>query len=105
MGRYLRVTLDKWMNWSPRIEQFRRIAAQRLRVLIPILKRKSLLSIRNGFLPYKKLFRPKMDNACPICRFAAPTHIRRLQVLQSKCLRLPTDSPRYIGKMQIHEDL
>jgi len=39
--------------------------------------------------------RPMMDYACPALRSTARSHVRRLQVLQSKCLRLATDVPWY----------
>ena len=48
-----------------------------------LLNRKSDLSVRNGVQLYKQLIRPMMDYACPAWRFAARTHVRRLQVLQS----------------------
>ena len=63
------------------------------------------LSVRNGVLLYKQLIRPMMDYACSAWRSAARTHIRRLQVLQSKCLRLATGAPWYISNRQIDEDL
>ena len=46
-----------------------------------------------------------MDYACPVWRAAAHSHIRKLQVLQSKCLRIATNAPWYIGNKQIHDDL
>ena len=45
-----------------------------------------------------------MDYACPAWRSAARTHVLRLQVLQSKCLRLATGAPWYVSNRQIHED-
>ena len=89
---YLGVTLDKRLTWSPHIEQVSRRTAQRMGLLGPLLNRRSDLSIRNGVLLYKQLIRPLMDYACPACRSAARTHVRKLQVLQSKCLRLVTDA-------------
>jgi hypothetical protein len=74
-------------------------------MLGPFLNGKSDLSVRNGMLLYKQLIRPTMDYACPECRFAARTHVRRLQVSQSKCLRLATGAPWYVSNRQIHEDL
>jgi len=74
-------------------------------MLGPLLNRKSDLSIRNGVLLHKQLIRPMMDYACPAWRSAAHTHVRRLQVLQSKCLRLATSAPWYVSNRQIHEDL
>jgi hypothetical protein len=74
-------------------------------ILGPLRNRMSDLSVRNGMLLYKQLIRPMMDYACPACRSAARTHVRRLQVLQSKCLSLATGAPRYVSNRQIHEGL
>jgi len=79
--------------------------AQRMGVLGPLLNRKSELSVRNGVLLYKQLIRPMMDYVCPAWRSAARTHVRRLQMLQSKCLRLATGVPWYVSNRQIREDL
>jgi hypothetical protein len=56
-------------------------------------------------LLYKQLIRPMLDYARPVWRFAARTHIKKLQVLQSKCPRFATNAPWYIGNKQIHDDL
>jgi len=42
-----------------------------------------------------------MDYACHVWRSAARSHVRRLQVLQSKCLRLATGAPWYVSNTQI----
>jgi hypothetical protein len=63
-------------------------------------KQKGSGSIRNDVLLYKKLIRPMMDYACPVWRFAARSHIMKLQLLQSKCLRIANT-----GNKQIHDDL
>jgi hypothetical protein len=62
-------------------------------MLGPLLNKRSELSIRNGVLLYKQLMRPLMDYACPVWRSAARTHVRSLQVLQSKCFGLVTGAP------------
>jgi hypothetical protein len=46
-----------------------------------------------------------MDYACPILMSAACSHLRKLLVIQSKCLRIATGAPWYMSKVQIHEDL
>jgi hypothetical protein len=74
-------------------------------MLSSFLNRKSDLSARNGFLLYKQLIRPMMDYASPAWRSAARAHIRRLQVLQYKCLLLAPGAPCYVISRQIHEDL
>jgi hypothetical protein len=62
-------------------------------MLGPILNRNSNLSVRNGVLLYKQFLRPMMDYACPAWKSAARSHVRRLRVLESKCLRLATGAP------------
>jgi hypothetical protein len=104
-ARYLGATLDKRLTWLSQIDQVRKKAAQILSLLSPLLNRRSGLSIRNSVLLYKQLIRPMMDYTCPIWRSAAHTHINKLQVLQSKCLRIATNAPWYVGNKQIHEDL
>jgi hypothetical protein len=74
-------------------------------MLGPLLNSKSDLSVRNGVLLYKQLIRPIMDYACPAWKSCVRSHVRRLQVLQSKCLRLATGAPWYVSNRQIHEDL
>jgi hypothetical protein len=68
-----------------------------------LLNRKNDLSVRNGVLLYKQIIRPM--HKCPGWRYPARTHVRKLQVLQSKCLRLATGALWYVSKKQIHEDL
>ena len=41
----------------------------------------------------------------PIWRSAARSHVRKLKVLQSKCLHIATIAPWYTSNRQIHEDL
>jgi hypothetical protein len=104
-ARYLGVTLDTRLTWSAHVNQARKRTAQRLGMLGPLLNRRSGLSVGNGVLLYKQLIRLMMDYACPIWRPAARSHVRKLQVLLSKCLRIATNAPWYVGNRQIHEDL
>ena len=90
--RYLGVTLDKRLSWSPHIVQVRKKIAQRVGMLGPLRNRKSDLRQERS-VANKQLIRPMMDYACPAWRSAARTRVRRLQVLQSKCLRLATGAP------------
>ena len=99
------VTLDKDLTWSPHIDQVRKKTAQRMGMLGPLLNRNSDHSARKGVLPFKQLIRPMTDYACPARRSAARSHVKRLHVLQSKCLRLSTGDPWYVSNRQIHEDL
>jgi hypothetical protein len=101
---YLRVTLDTQLTWLAHVNHVGKKGAKRLGVLGRLLNRNRGLSIRNGVLLYKQLIHPMMDYACPIWRFAARSHVRKLQVKQSKCLRIAINAPWYVSNRQIHED-
>jgi len=103
--RYLGVTLDTRLTWSPHIDQVRKRTAQRMGMLGPFLNKKSDLSVRNGVPLYKQLIPPLMDYASPAWSSAARSHVRKLQLLQSTCLRLATGAPWYVSNRQIHKDL
>jgi hypothetical protein len=103
--RYLGVTLDTRLTWSGHIVHVTKRTSQRMGMLCPLLNRRSDLYFRNGVLLYKQLIRPMMDYACPVWRSAACFHVRKLQVLQSKCLRLATGVSWYVRNSLIHEDL
>jgi hypothetical protein len=58
--RYLGVTLDKRIIWSPHIDQVRKKTSHRMGMQDPFRKKKSDPSFRNGVLLYKQLIRPMM---------------------------------------------
>jgi hypothetical protein len=104
-ARYLGVTLVTQLTWSAHVNRVGKKAAYILGMHGPLLNRRISLSVRHGVLVYKQLTRPMMDFACPIWRSAARSHVRKLHVLQSKCLRLATNAPWYVSDRQVHEDL
>jgi hypothetical protein len=103
--RYLGVTLDTQLTWSAHVNQVGKKTVHRLGVLGSLRNRRSGLSVRNGVLLYKQLIRPMMDYACPNWRSAVRSHVRKLRVLQSKCLRIAINAPWYVSNRQILEDL
>ena len=103
-ARNLGVILVTQMTWSPYIVQVMKEAAQRLGLLSSLLHRRSGLSITNGVLLYKQIIRPMMDYACPIWRSASCSHLRKLKVSQTGCLRIAIGAPRYISNVQIHDE-
>ena len=100
---YVGVTPDTRQIWFPNIYQVRKRADQRLRMLDHL--NRTGLSIINGVLLYKQLIHPVMDYACPIWRSAAHTHVRKLQVLQAKCICIGINALSYVGDKQIYKHL
>jgi len=99
------MTLDKRLICSSHFDHVTKKTVQRMGMLDPLLNRISDLSVKNGVLLYKQLTRPMVDYACAAWSSTARTHVRRLQVLHSKCIRLATAAPRYVSSRQIHEVL
>ena len=66
-------------------------------MMVSLLNRKSVLLVRNVVLLYKQFIRPMIDYASPAWKSAAPSLVRRLQVLESKCLRLATGALWYVS--------
>jgi hypothetical protein len=56
--RYLGLTLNTRLTWSPHIDQVRKRTAQRTGMLGLLLNKKSELSVRKAVLIYKQLIRP-----------------------------------------------
>jgi hypothetical protein len=104
-ARYLGVTLDKQLTRSTHIDEVRKKSSQRLGILSSVLNRRSGLSITKGVLLIRQLIRPMINYARPAWRFTARCHFRKLQVLQSKYLRIATGAPWYMSSSQIHEKL
>ena len=104
--RCLGVTLDIRLTWSSHIDQVRKRTAERKDGYAgPYLNRKSDLSVRNAVPLYKQFIRALMDYRCPAWRSTARSHVRKLEVLKSKCLRLASGAPCYVSNRQMHEDL
>jgi hypothetical protein len=103
-ARYLEVTLDTRVTWLAHINQVGTKAARRLGILGLLLNRRSGLSITKRVLLNKQLICPMMDCTCVIWSSAAHTHVNKLQVLQSQCLRIVTNTSWHISNRQIHED-
>jgi len=62
-------------------------------MLCPLMNRKSDLSVRNGALLYMKLIWPLMVYVFSVWWSAARSHVRKLQVLKSKCLCFDAAAP------------
>jgi hypothetical protein len=84
--KYLGVTFDRRMAWRLHIEK---TAAKALGTFIrtySIFKSKHL-SAHIKVIVYRLLIRSIMTNACPTWKFAADTHLMKLQRLQNRVLR------------------
>lgn len=99
-AKYLGVLLDKKLTFKEHVEYVCEKANKAIKILYPLICRRSPLNTQNKLLLYKVAIRPVFAYACPIFGDAAKCHIRRLQILQNKILRLilnmPYDTPIHV---------
>jgi len=102
-SKYLGVIIDKTITLKPHIDYVIERANIAIRVLYPLINRKSKLDLRNKLLIYKLAIRPILTYACPAMRGIAKTHINRLQILQNKTLKMILNVSRFERTASIHE--
>lgn len=86
--KYLGVVLDKKLNFGRHIDETCKKGLRIIKALWPIIGKRSTLNLANKNLIYKNVVRPSLTYACPIWFKAAKSHIKKLQILQNKCLKI-----------------
>lgn len=86
--KYLGVILDKKLNFSKHIDETAKKCSKVLKSLWPLISHRSTLNLKNKNLIFKSVIRPILTFACPIWYKAAKTHIKKLQIIQNKCLKI-----------------
>lgn len=103
--KYLGVVIDQKMTWASHIEQVTRKVRGAMGFMNPLMCRRSVLSRENKLLLYKTMFRPALTYACSAWGYCAPSHLKRLQVVQNKALRMAAGAPWYVSNRTLHQDL
>lgn len=103
--KYLGVVLDRRLTWRSHTNHCSNKAKSALGSLQCLFHRRSKLSAETKVRLYKLIIRPMMTYASPCWGYAAMTHIRKLQVVQNRCLRQAIGAPWYVRNLQIHRDL
>lgn len=86
--KYLGVTLDRKLNWTPHIDNLKIKGIKALNALSPILNRKSALSPHIKLALYSSLVRPCITYACPVWGPTCTTNIAKLQIVQNKAFKV-----------------
>lgn len=101
-AKYPGVTLDEKLTYREHIQTSIQKGYIALRYLYPLMISKNL-TMQTKVVMYKMLIRPILIYAAPAWRGAAFTNLRKLQVFENKCLRLTTNSDRYIRLVDLYE--
>ncbi|GBN84141.1 putative RNA-directed DNA polymerase from transposon BS [Araneus ventricosus] len=103
--KYLGLILDSKLTFRSHIKYNTGKLWGKVQVIIPLIGRKSPLSLNNKVLLFKQILRHILTYASQIWVFDAKTHLKKVQIMQNKILRIMTNAPWYIRNDVIHKDL
>ncbi|GFV06858.1 RNA-directed DNA polymerase from mobile element jockey [Trichonephila clavipes] len=96
--RYLGLPMDSRLTYKKHIDYLSDKFWGRIHLAISLIGRNSPLSLENKVILYKQVLRPIITYASPVWGAAAATHMKKIQIIQNKILRLMTNAPCRILK-------
>lgn len=100
--KYLGVFLDNKLTFQEHTRQVQLKALRCIRLLYPLVNKKSKLSERNKILIFKSMFRPTLLYAAPVWGGCANCHLNKLQITQNKFLKLVFNKPMHYSTKKLH---
>lgn len=101
--KYLGVFLDPKLNFQCHIQNIIKKCNITIKLMYPIINRKSILSIENKIIIVKVIFQAIILYACPAWESTAKTHIKKLQICQNKLLKMCLKLPWFYSTKKLHE--
>jgi hypothetical protein len=103
--KYLGLYFDKKLNWAKHIHMTKLKLNRRLSFLRSTMGKTSKLNLISKINLYKLLIKPIWTYGIQLWGAAKKTNINKIQVVQSKTLRLITNAPPYVSNETLHSDL
>lgn len=100
--RYLGIHFDKRLTFQFHVGHAIDKINKTIRLLYPIINRKSKLSNSNKLIIFKTIFRPSLVYGSSIWGKSASAHIKKIQICQNKLLKLLLNLPYYTGTLYLH---
>lgn len=102
---YLGLRLTSTLNYSAYIKTAAHKALGNLVQLFPLLANDSTLSVATKLHIYKAAIRSTMTYAAPVWCSISDSTYKQLEIVQNKCLRVITSSPRYTPVIRLRTGL
>ena len=103
--KYLGVTLDRKLSWKTHLSMAEKKGRQAIGMLYPMIGLGNKLSLPNKLLMYKQIVRPTITYGSLVWGTAAPSHVKKLQVIQNKFLRISVNAPPRTNMARLQEEL
>lgn len=100
--KYLGIFLDKLLTFQRQSEFAAERALKYIKILYPLINRKSKFSVQNKILLYKTIFQSILLYGCSVWGDCALCHRNRLQIVQNKCLKIIMKKPRLFPTIELH---
>ena len=101
-AKYLGVLLDTKLNFKDHIPFIIDKINKITRIMYPLINRNSELNIENKKLIIKSIFHPLMFYCTPVWSSSAYCHIKKLQVIQNKLLKMIYRLPWHYSTQRLH---
>ncbi|GBN70038.1 putative RNA-directed DNA polymerase from transposon BS [Araneus ventricosus] len=103
--KYLGLILDDKLTFRSHLKYNTKKFWAKVHLLIPLIGRRSPLTLENKLLLFKQVLRPILTYAAQIWGLAAFSNRKKAQILQNKILRITVNAPWYVRNSVIHNDL
>ncbi|KXJ70828.1 hypothetical protein RP20_CCG022374 [Aedes albopictus] len=94
--------MDKKLLFRPHVDDRVKKSTIMLKRLYPIINRRSKVSTTNKLAVYKQVVLPMLVYGSPVWMGCARTHIRKLQVVQNKFLKMIFKLPTRTRTTEVH---
>lgn len=99
---YLGLTLDSKLIFRQQVDKTVTKCNTLLKLLYPLINRRSTLSLKNKLAVYKQIVLPVIEYGVPVWESCAKTHHLKLQRVQNKFLRMIMNCPWRIRNSEVH---
>jgi hypothetical protein len=104
-AKYLGLHLDRRLTWQKHIWLKRLQLGAKLRQMYWIPGRNSQLSLDNKLLIYKAILKPVWLYGCQLWGTTSISNIEKIELFQSKALRIIVNAPWFVPNWVIQQDL
>lgn len=101
--KYLGVEFNKNLKYNLHIAKSLTKIDNIIKLVYPLICRRSLLDIKSKLLLYKAYIRPIMLYSCPILNDVSNTMINKYQIKQNKLIKMIYNMPWYTRTKLIHK--
>lgn len=101
--KYLGLTLDKRLTYRPHVENIINKTNKVVKMLYPLIARRSSLDWKLKIHLYKSIIRPSFSYGGQILDQIAASHIKKFQILQNGVLKMALNLPHRTPTTDVHE--